>query len=98
MDKLIDKLHISLIGAARIDAPSLRNLPANLSKPAAFEVFMFCKCFKTVSSVVGFNTKLVYRCFHSDNIAYLTAASNDLDFNEIYSNLVGTIIEKNKCC
>ena len=32
---------------------------------------------------------------HSDNIAYLTAASNDLDYNEIYSNLVGTIIEKN---
>ena len=31
---------------------------------------------------------------HSDNISYLTAASNDLDYNEIYSNLVGTIIDK----
>ena len=31
----------------------------------------------------------------ADNIAYLTAASNDLDYNEIYSNLVGTIIDKN---
>ena len=32
---------------------------------------------------------------HSDNICYLTAASNDLDYNEIYSNLVGTLIDKN---
>ena len=32
---------------------------------------------------------------HSDNICYLTAASNDLDFNEIYSTLVGTLIDKN---
>lgn len=32
---------------------------------------------------------------HSDNICYLTAASNDLDFNEIYSNLVGNIISDN---
>ena len=31
---------------------------------------------------------------HSDNISYLTAASNDLDYNEVYSNLVGTIIDK----
>ena len=31
---------------------------------------------------------------HSDNIAYLTAASNDLDYNEIYSNLVGNLIDK----
>ena len=31
---------------------------------------------------------------HSDNISYLTAASNDLDFNEIYSSLVGTLIDK----
>lgn len=32
---------------------------------------------------------------HADNICYLTAASNDLDYNEIYSNLVGTLIDKN---
>ena len=32
---------------------------------------------------------------HSDNICYLTAASNDLDYNEIYSNLVGNLIDKN---
>ena len=32
---------------------------------------------------------------HADNFCYLTAASNDLDFNEIYSNLVGTLIDKN---
>ncbi len=31
---------------------------------------------------------------HSDNASYLTAASNDLDFNEIYSSLVGTLINK----
>ena len=31
---------------------------------------------------------------HSDNISYLTAASNDLDYNEVYLNLVGTIIDK----
>ena len=32
---------------------------------------------------------------HSDNICYLTAASNDLDYNEIYSSLVGTLINPN---
>ena len=32
---------------------------------------------------------------HSDNICYLTAASNDLDYNEIYSSLVGNLIDKN---
>lgn len=31
---------------------------------------------------------------HSDNISYLTAASNDLDYNEIYSSLVGTLINQ----
>lgn len=39
--------------------------------------------------------KLKLKIFnHSDNISYLTAASNDLDFNEIYSSLVGTLIDK----
>ena len=32
---------------------------------------------------------------HSDNACYLTAASNDLDFNEIYSSLVSTVIDEN---
>ena len=32
---------------------------------------------------------------HAENICYLTAASNDLDFNEIYSSLVGVLINKN---
>lgn len=31
----------------------------------------------------------------TDNISYLTAASNDLDYNEIYSTLVGRIIDEN---
>ena len=31
---------------------------------------------------------------HSDNSCYLTAVSNDLDFNEIYSYLVGLLINK----
>ena len=31
---------------------------------------------------------------HSDNACYLTAASNDLDFNEIYSSLVSTVIDE----
>ena len=32
---------------------------------------------------------------HAENICYLTAASNDLDFNEIYASLVGVLINEN---
>ncbi len=32
---------------------------------------------------------------HSDNVCYLTAASNDLDFNEVYASLVGVLINEN---
>ncbi len=31
---------------------------------------------------------------HSDNVCYLTAASNDLDYNEVYSSLIGTLINE----
>jgi len=54
---LMDKLHICVIGLTKMDAPSFRNLPANLSKPAALEVLIFCKSFKTVSWVAGFRVK-----------------------------------------
>ena len=52
VDSFIDKLQISVIGVTRMDEPSLRNLPATLSNPAALVVLMLCKHFKTISSVL----------------------------------------------
>ena len=40
-------------------------------------------------ALAGFNLKI--NCL-SDNISYVTAASNDIDYSEIYSVLVGKII------
>ena len=58
IDDLIDKLHKSVIGVAKMAAPSFRNFPASLSRPAALEVFMSSRCFKTVSLEVGVSVKL----------------------------------------
>ena len=57
IDNFIDNLHISVIGVTKMDATSLKNLPANLSKLAALELFIVCKGFKTISPVVGLNVK-----------------------------------------
>tara|TARA_Y100001968_G_scaffold333645_1_gene397883 strand:+ start:727 stop:1371 length:645 start_codon:yes stop_codon:yes gene_type:complete len=43
-------------------------------------------------ALAGFNLKI--NCL-SDNISYLTAASNDIDYSDVYSVLVGTVISEN---
>ena len=53
-------LHIFAIAFARIFAPSFKNLPKILSIPAAFEMSINCKTFKTFFSVVKFRLKLSF--------------------------------------
>ena len=45
----IERLQSSVIGVASIDAPPLRNFPARLSGPAAFEGFIPSRSLKTLS-------------------------------------------------
>ena len=52
-DCRIERLHNSVTGSARADAPSLRNFPAILSKPVAFEGFISSKSLRTLSVGVG---------------------------------------------
>ena len=47
------RLHNLVTGSARADAPSLRNFPAMLSKPVAFEGFISSKSLRTLSVDVG---------------------------------------------
>ena len=47
------RLHNLVIGSARLAAPSLRNFPAMLSNPVAFEGLISSKSFRTVSREVG---------------------------------------------
>lgn len=48
-DKEIERLHSSVTGVAKIDAPSLRTFPARLLGPAAFEGFFPPKSLRTLS-------------------------------------------------
>ena len=47
--KEIERLHSSITGVAKIDAPSLRNFPARLSGPAAFEGLIPSRSLRTLS-------------------------------------------------
>ena len=49
----IERLHNSVTGPARADAPSLRNFPAILSIPVAFEGFISSKSLRTLSVDLG---------------------------------------------
>ena len=53
-------LQIFAIGFARIFAPPFKNLPEILLIPAAFEMSINCKTFKTFFSVVKFRLKLSF--------------------------------------
>ena len=53
VDRRIERLHNSVIGLAKTVAPSLRNFPAILSNPVAFEEFIPSKSFRTFSREVG---------------------------------------------
>ena len=50
IDKRMDKLHICVNGVARTLAPSFKNLPAILSKLAAFTGFILFRRFSTIVS------------------------------------------------
>ena len=56
-DCRIERLHNSVIGSARAVATSLRNFPAILSKPLAFEGFISSKSLRTLSVDVGSSEK-----------------------------------------
>ena len=49
-DCRIERLYNSVIGSARAVAPSLRNFPAILSKPVAFEGSISSKSLRTLST------------------------------------------------
>ncbi len=51
--KRIDKLHICVKGAARTLAPSFKNLPAILSRPAAFEGFILLRWLSIIVSSIS---------------------------------------------
>ena len=53
-------LHNFAVGFARIFAPSLKNLSEILSTPAAFEMSINSKTFKTFFFVVKFRLKLPF--------------------------------------
>lgn len=48
--------------------------------------------YKKTFCLMGFDIDIIH---HGDNVSYLTAVSNDLDYSEIYSSFVGTIIKEN---
>ena len=52
-DCRIERLHNSVTGSARADAPSLSHFPAMLPKPVAFEGFISSKSLRTLSVDVG---------------------------------------------
>ena len=52
MDKDIESLHRSEIGAAKIEGPSPNNLPVTLSNPALLDGFISSKSVCTVLVVV----------------------------------------------
>ena len=53
-------LHNFAIGFAKISAPSFQNFLEILSIPAAFEILIHCKTFKTFFSVVKVRLKLYF--------------------------------------
>ena len=53
VDRRIERLHNSVTGLAKTVAPSLRNFPAILSNPVAFEGFISSKSFRPFSREVG---------------------------------------------
>ena len=55
MDCRIERLNNSVIGSAKAVASSLRNFPAILSKPVAFEGFDSSRSLRTFSEDVGSN-------------------------------------------
>ena len=86
--KQITKLHALILSAWKRNKKIFICGNGGSAANASHIVGDFTKTFTFMNLKIKINA-------HSDNIAYLTAASNDLDYNEIYSNLVGTIIEKN---
>ena len=63
--KEMEILHIFAIGFARIFVPSFKYLPEILSIPAAFEMPINCKTFKTFFFVVKFRLKLSFSSMFS---------------------------------
>ena len=67
LDSMIERLHDLVLGSARAVAPSLRNLPAILPRPVAFEVFISSESLRTFSEDVGSSEKgsekSVCRCY-----------------------------------
>ena len=55
----MERLHISVIGFAKMTTPSFKNVPGRLSTPAALEISIPFNSFRATSSVVGFNCNLV---------------------------------------
>ena len=53
MDKDIERLHRSEIGAAKTEAPSLRNLPVRLSNPELSDGYIFFKSICTALVAVA---------------------------------------------
>ncbi len=84
IDILFEEIKKRLDGSSTIHILGNGGSAAN----ASHIVGDFTKTFSLMNSKIRINN-------HSDNICYLTAASNDLDYNEIYSTLVGTLIDKN---
>ena len=84
IDILFEEIKKRLDGSSAIHILGNGGSAAN----ASHIVGDFTKTFSLMNSKIRINN-------HSDNICYLTAASNDLDYNEIYSTLVGTLIDKN---
>ena len=60
MDKGIESLPRSEIGAAKTEAPSLRNFPVRLSDPTLLVGFISSKSFCIVLVVVGWRETLFY--------------------------------------
>ena len=64
VEYFIDRLQIWERGLAKIVAPSFKNLPDRLSKPAALFSSMFLRIFTTLSSETKVNLNLVFGSFN----------------------------------
>ena len=83
IDLLFNELKKKISGEGRIHLLGNGGSAANASHIVGDYKKTFC--------LMGLDIDIIH---HGDNVSYLTAASNDLDYSEIYSCFVGTIIKE----